>query len=151
MPTMKSKSKDKTPSTRKKSSLHDGKSSKKSKRTTPESTPEYVYQGTRSKTQGNVTSTNLLPRIDEAVTKSKVNRENKGVQTIKMKLDLDLLKESRECLDEDYYKAQVRKLTKEMLSENKASEDVDGLESSSDEGEVEDSNVNNDDDDTHEG
>jgi hypothetical protein len=30
---------------------------------------------------------------------------------------------------------------KEMLSENKASEEVDGLESSSDEGEVEDLNV----------
>jgi hypothetical protein len=33
----------------------------------------------------------------EMICKSKVNRENKGVQTIKMKLDL--LKESRECLD----------------------------------------------------
>lgn len=80
----------------------------------------------------------------EMICKSKVNRENKGVQTIKMKLDL--LKESRECLDEDYYKDQVQKLMKEMLSEKKASEDVDGLESSSDDGEKEDSNDNNDND-----
>lgn len=84
----------------------------------------------------------------EMICKSKVNRENKGVQTIKMKLDL--LKESRECLDEDYYKDQVRKLMKEMLSEKKASEHVDGLESGSDEGEADDSNDNNDDNNTDE-
>ena len=79
----------------------------------------------------------------EMICKSKVNRENKGVQTIKMKLDL--LKESRECLDEDYYKDQVRKLMKEMLSEKIASEHVDGLES-----EADDSNDNNDDNNTDE-
>jgi hypothetical protein len=39
---------------------------------------------------------------------------------------------------------------KEMLSEKKASERVDGLESGSDEGEADDSNDKNDDNDTDE-
>lgn len=99
---MKSKSKDKTPSARKKSSFYDGKSSKKSKSTVTESTPESVCQGTRSKKRGNIASTNLLPRIDEAVTvrRQKIDIANVEVRHHKDAADeLSDIEESQESQD----------------------------------------------------
>jgi hypothetical protein len=102
MPIMKSKSKDKTPLARKKSSFYDGKSSKKSKSTVPESTPESVCQGARSKKRGNILSTNFLPQIDEAVTvrSQKIDIANVEVRHHKDAADeLSDIEESQESQD----------------------------------------------------
>ena len=105
---MKSKSKDKTPSARKKSNSHDGKSSKKSKSTALESTPDSVCQRTRSKKRGNITSTNLLPRIDEAVevrrqkidiANVQVTHRNNAVDEDELS-DIEEVQESQDLLEE---------------------------------------------------
>jgi hypothetical protein len=104
---MKISKQNKTASAPKSSSHHHGKLSK-SKRRAPESTPDSVCQGTRSKQQGNgnITSTNLLPRIDETVT---VHRERIDIANVEVRhhkdasdeiSDIEESQESQDLLEE---------------------------------------------------